>query len=767
MKRFLLFLVLLIFSHVSIGVKITCAEDLIKIFDTATGSSVDDDIELVSDLDFSNANLTIPLGVNPNGICVTYNGVFHGNGHSIYGLIINNSKRYEHSGLFCGLENATIENIRFDSSCSFSANKNAGALGAWAKGSLHLKNVINNASINGGCCGVGGLIGQMEVRNDRDAVFSLEGCINEGNITGANSNAGGFVGIIMNRQNLSVIISNSINNGYVHGEYNVGGFVGMIDSYETAISVLINNCINSGVINGSWNIGGFVGQMNEAEHSTVTVSNCKNTGIINGDDCVGGFFGVFFIGIDTSVRMRNNVNNGDIISGETVGGFIGRFVNHGKLIIENCSNYGFIKVFYSQASVGGIIGSMEGQNDPFPSRLILSSISNNHNIIANCDCCSVGGLIGTIFEMLFVDVFINDVTTNGLMIVNASGTNPSIGGFIGLTTEDSNLTLRIYNSINHFNISSHHVKQAGGFIGSITNNINIIKEPKISLVNCSNMGMINCNGTSFVGGLVGYLFSVESVFIDGCENNGIINTTENNPNIGGLIGFYSNEMNVIVNPVLTISNSVNKGTLTLSNNQVGIVGGIIGTVYKSIDVVLNIINCTNDIDLITSENCKECNLGGIIGSLKDNGRVKMDLKNCSNKAGILSNGENNNIGGFIGLVNENVKSMVDIVGFVNNGSLYISGTQNDVGGIVGSVLNNPVMEMKISSGINFGYMNVIEGDELHNIGGIIGKIEQNPSMDIEIVDITNYGNVSSCQKCTCNNGGLIGIINPKTKKNWV
>ena len=69
------------------------ADQLINLFKNAAGNTLDEDIELLDDLDFSHASLTLPLGAFSNGTCVPFSGVFQGNGYSICGLDMKNEGR--------------------------------------------------------------------------------------------------------------------------------------------------------------------------------------------------------------------------------------------------------------------------------------------------------------------------------------------------------------------------------------------------------------------------------------------------------------------------------------------------------------------------------------------------------------------------------------------------------------------------------------------------------------------------------------------------
>ena len=102
--------------------EVRTAQDLMKLFEGVSGTTLTSHVVLLSDLDFSTSGLTLPLGASSNGNCVAFSGVFQGNGHSIKNLAMHNKNNggYKNAGLFCSLKNATVENVIIDSSCSFS-----------------------------------------------------------------------------------------------------------------------------------------------------------------------------------------------------------------------------------------------------------------------------------------------------------------------------------------------------------------------------------------------------------------------------------------------------------------------------------------------------------------------------------------------------------------------------------------------------------------------------------------------------------------------
>ena len=102
--------------------EVRTAQDLMKLFEGVSGTTLTSHVALLSDLDFSSSTLTLPLGASSNGKCVAFSGVFEGNGHSIKNIVMNNKNnaKYKNAGLFCSLKNATVENLVIDLSCSFS-----------------------------------------------------------------------------------------------------------------------------------------------------------------------------------------------------------------------------------------------------------------------------------------------------------------------------------------------------------------------------------------------------------------------------------------------------------------------------------------------------------------------------------------------------------------------------------------------------------------------------------------------------------------------
>ena len=309
----------------------------------------DANITLLDDLDFSGSALTLPFGFSSDySSCVSYTGVFEGNGHTIKGLVMNNEDNQEcpMAGLFCGLENAIFENLVIDSSCSFTGSS-AGALSVSLAGSLTVTNVTNKADVSGSY-EVGGFVGIIGYLNQRTEV-AFKDCVNDGNITGW-SMLGGFVGDMKNNKDLSMTFSDCINNGNNSGKYIVGGFVGKNTENEN-MKITISNCTNNGICTGeSGHVGGFVGSY-ASDDVTINISNFVNNGLITGDNSIGGFFGSVRY-INTNITISNSMNTGMITGiSSYIGGFVGRITTGSEsslnpFVIINSANKGNVSTEY-------------------------------------------------------------------------------------------------------------------------------------------------------------------------------------------------------------------------------------------------------------------------------------------------------------------------------------------------------------------------------------------------------------------------------------
>lgn len=439
-------------------IEVRNAQELINLFT----NPVSDEIELYDDLQFSSSGLVYPLGASSDGTCKEFSGILHGNGHVIMGLWMNNTdkRNYKHGGLFCSLQNATIENLVISSSCNFSGHS-AGALGVFSEGSLTIRNVRNNADVYGYFGSVGGFIGTMKNSQQGQKTVLFSGCTNDGDVIGNEKNAGGFLGNVEGTTDLTLTLSNCRNNGNVIGsKNNTGGFIGFIKSHSM-MSVMITNGKNDGDMIGSYqNTGGFIGSVEGSETTTITMTNCNNQGdIIGSKNNNGGLIG--YINTCESVTFSKGHNEGDIIgSRNNTGGLVGSIVKCANAMISNSTNMG--DMLGSESNVGGLVGYIGDTH------MTLVSNCTNYERVSGSENY-VGGIVGHVFlsQQQSTTVVINSVNKGNIMASSGLGCGLICAEYL----EGSNGNLTVLNSMNKKRVMADY---AFGIANKVTKARNVV-----------------------------------------------------------------------------------------------------------------------------------------------------------------------------------------------------------------------------------------------------------------------------------------------------
>ena len=456
-------------------------EHMMKLFNDPNLDGVYAEIVLNNDLDFSHSNLTLPLGAFSNGTCVTYSGVFHGNGHSIKGLVMDNTDKgkYKGAGLFCGLQGATFENLVIDSSCSFSGN-HAGGLSVVAGGFLNMTNITNKATVFGIHGAIGGFIGGLGSRFSKQGDIALfDNCVNEGNITGKWRFVGGFIGKVFWRTAKKLYIVNSTNKGTVNGKYDVGGIIGSVFGNEMV--VVISHCINTGSVSGGWNCGGLVGSFFNSTNMKTIISHSINHGVITGiGSHIAGFFGLIN-SMNMSLSVSSFINNGTVTGDSNIGGLFGSIDSTNiTTMISDSVNFGLIT---GQSVVGGFLGYIGGKD-------VISTISSCLNQGRINGQGTSGGFIGFTSGNKLLTTFSN-CTNNGTTTGNGY-----TGGFVGEVysfSKEYAVVLGIMNSANKATISADDGYACGFFCVDTKHNFNT----KMTIYNALNKGSIQASSYAF------------------------------------------------------------------------------------------------------------------------------------------------------------------------------------------------------------------------------------------------------------------------------
>ena len=736
-----------------------------------------------------------------------------------------------HTGGFIGFaENnsaLTIEISNSNNNCSITTTnvqKGGGFIEIMKEGEkVELHNVSNEGKVSSDEGGTAGFI--SDIHNNTNIKIALIGCSNSGIVHGK-ENSSGFIGRVSENSHMTLNFSYCKNKNktifnddddIINGINYIGGFVGhILENYETNIN--ITHCENMKTVSATGRfVGGFVGSFYEnkvtkliiigsknmgmaqaqggekndnvggfvgyADNSTLTIiTYCSNNGTINGGYDVGGFIGFGFNRMDEQIVI-DHCNNSGTVTAKTgaAGGIIGTISSFSETHVTNCFSNGTINTECQNCAIGGLIGRVQNEPNYYSNNheSTLKLIGNTCEIHWECTNKSVvGGVIGKINGTLNLKVEIDKTYTNGLITVERSETKISIvgvGGFIGFVVNNSDLTIEISNSNNNCSITTTNVTKVGGFIGSVLNNKNIINGPNIIFTNCKNHQQIKSTNGSNVGGFIGFIFNILRVEAKDCENKGdiLINNTGENIAVGGFIGFFTDDANVVIDPKIELTGTNNSGSVAVEGNpSTATVGGLIGAIHE-IDGSLNhtsiqIIKCSNNGPSIDVRAQNDVQIGGLIGNMTKNGYFNVEIKDCSNQATIsaLSPQITCIVGGLIGWVSRNGRSNLTFTGCKNKGMLSASGSHNDVGGFVGSVSRNRLMNITLENDKNFGSVTVEEENDDTNIGGIVGGVEENPSMEMMFNFVRNKGTMSTCKQCGGNNGGLVGrldLVNDGTK----
>jgi endoglucanase len=262
---------------------------------------------------------------------------------------------------------------------------------------LTIRNTVNDGNVYSGRDSINGFVAGGFV-GATDGKLVIENSVNNATVTRSSKHtqvgyAGGFIG---HSAKGSVLISGSVNRGFVDGKRYSGGFVGF-----GAGGGKILNSINEGNLGGepntitynggfialakdySWTLDGLLNKGNVAglyaggiiSYATgpVIISNTVNEGNIepnvnlNGNTVyMGGLVGYAYAKSKTRHYVKNVVNRGNLLprglrSTVYVGGIIGDDADS-LLTIDNASNYGNIDIVLdsvgNSASVyaGGIVG---------------------------------------------------------------------------------------------------------------------------------------------------------------------------------------------------------------------------------------------------------------------------------------------------------------------------------------------------------------------------------------------------------------------------
>ncbi len=238
--------------------------------------------------------------IGTNVAALRFAGSFDGQGHTIKGLYQNTSG--EDKGLFAGITNASVSNLRLTNSYFKSTNGRIGSIAG--RGSGVFENIYSDAIVVGNGARVGGFLGQSI-----GDTLTLTNCWFDGSVTNQSA-SGKYTGGLVGNVTVATSLTDCLNTGTVSAEaYNaketgtddilpgVGGLIG----YVLNVSCTVKTSLNTGEVKVSAATaayGSLIGHMSNSQKVTVgntyaTQESCVNTGvdagvtIVNRSEMVG------------------------------------------------------------------------------------------------------------------------------------------------------------------------------------------------------------------------------------------------------------------------------------------------------------------------------------------------------------------------------------------------------------------------------------------------------------------------------------------------
>ncbi len=500
-------------------------------------------VTLGADIDYAGGIWT---PVNANEGSDHFAGLFDGNGHSIYNIVINASA--DNSGFFSVIASEQprerVKNLILgkegDSSLldiSTDACTYAGALAGKIK-NAYISEVINHIPVtvsytNTATTFVGGIAGAAAAGDG--SYFGK--CENYGSVSCNSGSTSVYNGGIAGIAYTGTTFDTCINYGKIShdatcevgGVNCMGGILGRAGN--SIANVHIVDCINYGTVETTVNVkasqlyfGGICGidgqPADGVSDYALEVVTCRNEGSINGYNQSAA---------DNNPDGTENKNK---YTG--VGGIIGRQSN--KSIIDRCVNLGTItKVgnHSAEGCYGGIIG-------------MSSSVDG---MVSEC----VNGAA--------------DDDTKGLVVdaVQTSNKNQRIGGVCGYGMRGN------YNKcVNYGKVQSNGGKK--NYLGGIVGNDTLGKV--VECINCGEVSMTGANAdgsNSSTGGLIGLIngSSTDNSTGEGCRVKASV-SCDKAVNAGAVIGRYSSSVitgwGTQASPIVICSGSSVNGTAVTGNN---------------------------------------------------------------------------------------------------------------------------------------------------------------------------------------------------------
>ena len=603
------------------------------------------------------------------------------------------------------VKTVTIENVK-NNGVTVTMNNNANGAGGFigqATGNVTVKNSINNAKVVATNGSRGGIIGQYGKNGD---VFTAIGTTNNGTVEGNNgwpTGAGGFIGATL--ASVSASFTDCENNGNLtKAATNKGGFIGYTRGDKSLNTVTYLRCTNNGnVYSPSSNVGGFHGQV---PVGTLSFTDCVNNGNITSgaEDGKNGLWAAGFCGQyggnAVLLRCENNGtitvyhsarkgNSGNVWDGD---GGAGGLNGAGVKSMTDCVNNGAV---ISDSRAGGIVGHTGSAT--------FTRVTNNHAVVGGN---RTGGIIGSAdgtFTMSDVKNLASVTASSGIaagLIGKAFGTytiqnsqNGSADAIDGIVISGAGDTWASNNNSN------------GGIFGYVQGTVN--------LTNVANYAKIAPTAAVSSGGIIGMFANSDTVnsTFNGNKvyNYGTVVAMGYSEGTAGMIG----NAKWVGTTDITFIDSENHGDITGESNTAGFLGWGDGNQLHTFT------RCKNFGDITVKHGSDERYAAGFVAATN----TACVFEDCENYGTILSIGPNANSAGVIGKGGNSET----VTGFVNEGTIISDA-------VAAGVAVAGAENASISGAENKGILISNTGATYAFTNGNVGTIENSTAEDIVVIN---------------------------------
>lgn len=582
-------------------------------------------VYLATDLDMTDKEFASIGGQASEGDTIPFKGTFDGQGYQIDHLVINGGNT-QCVGLFGNLQGATVKNLILGENCSISGGTNrvggiAGMISGDSGQSTTIDNCWNKASVSGTNF-VAGIVGFVYVtgancklsdgtKQTADGATAaakatthyISDCTNTGAIIASDRDAAGIAGI--SQVGLEVTACRNAGTVTANGGADNRGAGGIIGRASGVAVKVVDSVNSSNVTTAACTIGGVIGNLAVAGS---TITGCRNYGVLTKDgSAVTGNALYGFKDTDPGATISGNIDwtgetdpnlqtledrdetiKGEPVIDEDLYGVVGYSDANVEFKENMASVMSFTDYLADDACKPTEIKISNAEELSLFSMTRESFAGVTIYLASDIDMTgypfyAIGGAVSEGYTIPFKGTF----DGQGYQVDNATITsnNKDCVGFFG------NLQGATVKNL----ILGENCKVVGGKnrVAGIAGMISGDSGQSSTITNCWNKATIE--GTSFVGGIVGFVFVTGEGSI---LSNGETQTADGAKEAARVTTHY-------------ISNCTNTGKVTASGRDVG---GILGNSQS----LLEVTNCRNTGDITAQGGAETQGAGGIVGRVSSN-----------------------------------------------------------------------------------------------------------------------------------------------------